>query len=163
MSNFWFSGSGHNVKISPSAVLGEEGFGFERDRDGYEIPLQRREHKFSVVIGDNVEIGANSIVHRGRHRDTIIGEGTKIDALVHVAHNVLIGKHVLIVAGTVLGGSSEIGDECFLGENVSIKEGVKIANNVTIGMGSVVRHDITEPNTTWAGNPCKKIADVQKF
>lgn len=164
MSNFWLSGSGHNVKISSRAVIGEDGFGFERDDNGnYKIPLSRREHHFSVVIGDGVEIGSNSVVHRGRWRDTEIGEGTKIDSLVHVAHNVQIGKHCLVVAGTVLGGSVTIGDNCFIGENVSIKQGITIARNVTIGMGSVVRHHIIEPNSTWAGNPCVKIADVQKF
>jgi UDP-3-O-[3-hydroxymyristoyl] glucosamine N-acyltransferase len=164
-ANFWLGGTGHGVKIHSTVVMGDEGFGFEIDKatGKYKIPLIRRPHPFSIVIGDDVEIGANSIVHRGRWRDTTIDEGTKIDSLVHVAHNVLIGKHCLIVAGSVIGGSVTIGDYCFIGENVSIKQGITIAHHVTIGMGSVVRHNIYEPNSTWAGNPCVKIADVQKF
>jgi UDP-3-O-[3-hydroxymyristoyl] glucosamine N-acyltransferase len=154
---------GENVKIDPLVSIGFDGFGFERDGEGYKIPITRREHTFGVVIGDNVEIGSQSVIHRGRWRDTVIGEGTKIDSLVHVAHNAHIGKHCLVVAGTVIGGSVTIGDHCFIGENVSIKQGVKIADHVTIGMGAVVLHDITESNTTWAGNPVRKISDVQKF
>lgn len=144
-------------------VLGDPGFGFQRTKKGYKIPLKRRPHLKTIRILKGVEIGSNSIVHRGRWRDTIIGEGTKIDSLVHIAHNVHIGKNCLIVAGTVIGGSCTIGDNCFIGENVSIKQGVKILNNVTLGMGSVVLHDILESNTTWAGNPVRKIADVQKY
>lgn len=122
------------------------------------------------MIDDDVEIGDNTVIHRGRWRDTVIGEGTKIDSLCHIAHNVIIGKNVIVVAGTVLGGSTTIGDGCFLGENVSIKQGVKIADHVTIGMGSIVRHDIEQSNSTWImksdpdGNLIMvKIADVQKF
>ena len=145
--------------------IGDPGFGFEKDAitGKYKIPLIRRPHNKTIKIGTGVEIGAFTVIHRGRWRDSEIGEGTKIDSLVHIAHNVVVGKHCLIVAGTVVGGSCTIGDECFIGENVSIKQGIQIANNVTIGMGSVVRHDILEPNTTWAGNPCRKIADEQRF
>jgi len=154
---------GKNVKIDPLVAIGHPGFGFERNETGYLIPLTRREHPCGVMIGDDVEIGSNTVIHRGRWRDTVIGEGTKIDSLVHVAHNVVIGKHCLIVAGTVIGGSCTIGDHCFLGENVSLKQGVKIAQNVTIGMGAVVLNDITQPNSTWVGNPARKIADMQRF
>ena len=155
---------GNNVKIGDNVSIGEVGFGFERDKEGrYQIPLERRVHDYSVVIEDNVEIGSNSVIHRGRWRDTVIGAGTKIDSLVHVAHNAVIGKNCLVVAGTVIGGSVSIGDGCFIGENVSIKQGVKIAHNVTIGMGAVVLNDITQPDSTWVGNPCRKIADEQRF
>lgn len=154
---------GQNVTLSKGVKLGDPGFGFEKENGEYKIPLTRRSHSKSIIIHNNVEIGANSVVHRGRWRDTEIGEGTKIDSLVHIAHNAVIGKHNLVVAGTVIGGSCTIGDQCFIGENVSIKQGVTIANKVTIGMGSVVRHDILEENTTWAGNPCVKIADEQRF
>ena len=155
---------GKGVWFGRNVSLGDVGFGFERDKEGnYIIPLQRRAHDFGIEIQDNVEIGANTVIHRGRWRDTVIGEGSKIDALVHVAHNTVIGKNCLVVAGTVIGGSVTIGDNCFIGENVSIKQGVKIAHNVTIGMGAVVLNDITQPNSTWVSNPARKIADVQKF
>lgn len=160
--NFTLTGVGR-VVINNSARIGEAGFGFEQEDGKYKIPLIRKNHPFTVMIDDDVEIGDNTVIHRGRWRDTAIGQHSKIDSLVHIAHNVIIGKNCLIVAGTVIGGSCQIGDQCFIGENVSIKQGVKIANNVTIGMGSVVRHDITQPNSTWAGNPCKKIKDTQVY
>jgi UDP-3-O-[3-hydroxymyristoyl] glucosamine N-acyltransferase len=160
---FGYTRLGKGCKFGKGVSIGEPGFGFEKEGDGYKTPPKRRPHPKIVVINDNVEIGANTVIHRGRWRNTVIGQGTKIDSLVHVAHNVEIGKNCFVVAGTVIGGSVSIGDGCFVGENVSIKQGVQIANNVTIGMGSVVRHDIPLPNSTWAGNPCVKLADVQKF
>jgi len=152
-----------SVKMSVFVCIGEDGFGFERNAAGYLLPLTRREHLFKVIINREVEIGSNCCIDRGRWRDTIIDEGTKIDSHVKVAHNVQIGKNVLVVAGAVIGGSCTIGDGCFIGENVSIKQGIKIAHNVTIGMGTVVLQDIDQANSTWVGNPARKIADVQKF
>jgi UDP-3-O-[3-hydroxymyristoyl] glucosamine N-acyltransferase len=154
---------GKNCVIHPSVVLGEAGFGFERTDEGYVKPLKRRPHNFGIVIGYGVEIGSHSVVHRGRWRDTVIGSYTKIDSGVHVAHNVHIGRNCLVVAGTVIGGSVSIGDDCFIGENVSIKQGLKIAAKTTIGMGSVVLKDITKPNSTWVGNPARKLYNKQKF
>ena len=154
---------GKKCKIHKSVVLGEPGFGFQRDDKGYTKPLKRRPHPFGVIIGKHVEIGSHSRVHRGRWRDTVIGDGTKIDSGVHVAHNDVIGRNCIIVAGTVIGGSVTIGDECFIAENVSIKDGLKIARNTTIGMGAVVIKDIKKPNTTWVGNPAHKLYDKQVF
>lgn len=154
---------GKNCKIHPSVVIGEDGFGFETTSNGYKKPLKRRPHPYGVVIGSDVDIGSHSVVHRGRWRDTWIGNGTKIDSLVHIAHNVVIGNNCLIVAGTVIGGSVSIGNDCFIGENVSIKQGLKIADHVTIGMGSVVIKDIKKDNTTWIGNPARKLYGKQVF
>lgn len=154
---------GKKCKIHKSVVLGEAGFGFERDDKGYTKPLKRRPHPYGVRIGKYVEIGSHSRVHRGRWRHTKIGDGTKIDSGVHVSHNTVIGRDCLIVAGTVLGGSCTIGNNCFIGENVSIKQGLNIARNTTIGMGAVVIKDIKKPNTTWIGNPARKLYDKQVF
>jgi len=87
---------------------------------------------------------AELTIDRAVNGYTFIGEGTKIDNLVHVAHGVKIGKHCLIVAGTVIGGSTEIGDRCFLGINCSIKNKVNIGNDVTIGMGAIVLSDVPD-------------------
>ena len=81
---------GKKCKIHKSVVIGEDGFGFERTKKGYKKPLKRRSHPYGVIIGDNVEIGSHSVVHRGRWRNTWIGNGTKIDSGVHVAHNAVI-------------------------------------------------------------------------
>jgi UDP-3-O-[3-hydroxymyristoyl] glucosamine N-acyltransferase len=148
---------GENVSIEPFTTLGFYGFGFEKKGSKYKYPLKRKEHGQKLIIGDNVEIGSCTVIHRGSWRPTIIGKGTKIDSHVHIGHNIQIGDNCLIVTGTTIGGSATIGKKCFLGMNCTIKEGVKIADNVTIGMGAVVTKDITEPNTTWAGVPARKL------
>lgn len=145
---------GDNFKIGFNNVLGRAGFGFEKDKDSYIYPLKRREHNFGVVIGDNVEIGSCNNIDRGRWRDTQIGNHTKIDNLVHIGHGAVIGENNLIVAGTVVGGSVDIGDRNFLGINCSIKQGIKIGSDSVIGMGAVVIHDVPD-NTTVYGNPAK--------
>lgn len=147
---------GKNVRIKKSAQIGASGFGFEKENDSYKIPLVRRSHPKIVVIGDNVEIGDNTVIHRGRWCNTVIGEGCKLDSLVHVAHNVIMGKHNLVVAGTVIGGSVTIGDRVFLGMNCSIKQGVTIGNDVIVGAGAVVLHDVPD-GLTVAGVPAKPI------
>ena len=129
------------------------GFGFTRDKDGI---LHRKPHPFDVTIGKNVEIGRFTNIDKGSWRDTTIGEGTKIDSHVHIGHNVIIGKHCLLVAGTIVGGSAEIGYFCFIGENASIRQHIKIGNHVMIGMGAVVINNV-EDNDIIAGNPAKSI------
>ncbi len=136
-----------SVDLHPTAVIGKDGFGFVRDEVGI---LVKMPHKGFVVIEPNVTIGAHTCIDRAAVGFTLIGEGTKIDNLVHVAHGVKIGKHCLIVAGTVIGGSTEIGDRCFLGINCSIKNKVKIGNDVTIGMGAIVLSDVPD-NTVVKG------------
>jgi UDP-3-O-[3-hydroxymyristoyl] glucosamine N-acyltransferase len=138
--------------IHPSAVIGTDGFGWIRGPDG----LVKMPHAGNVVIGAMVEIGANTCIDRAVVGSTEIGEYTKIDNLVHCAHGVKIGKNCLIVAGTVIGGSTEIGDNCYLGIGCMIKNKVKIGNNVTVGMGAVVLHDIPD-GETWIGNPARKL------
>ena len=159
----WYLIIGKRVRIDPLVCIGYPGFGFERTKKGYKKPLKRRPHPYGVQICDDVHIGSHSRIHRGRWRMTYIGHGTVIDSGVHIAHNDWIGRNCIIVSGTTVGGSVTIGDECFIGENVSIKQGIKIAKNVTIGEASNVLKDITEPNTTWVGNPARKLYDKQVF
>ena len=139
------------------------GFGYTRSDTG---ELIKKPSSFGVSIGNNVDIGINTVIDSGSYRDTVIGEGTKIDNLCHIAHNVIIGKHCLIVAGTVLGGSVEIGDYSYLGLNSSVKDHVKIGSHCIIGAGSTVIYDIPD-NSVVAGNPAKHIrnnlTDKQKF
>jgi len=136
---------GNNVEIHPGAVIGENGFRYERDPITKELkPLP---HKFSVVLKDNVRVGANTCIDRGRWRDTVIGEGTKIDNLTHIGHNVIVGKNCLIHALVTLGGSCEIGDNCQIFSHTNIQPSVKICNDVIIGDGSIVRENITKSGT----------------
>lgn len=140
-----------SAQIDRTAVIGKDGFGYARDEDG---SLVKMPHKGNVVIEKYVEIGAHVCIDRAVEGSTYIGEGTKIDNLVHIAHGVKIGKHCLIVAGTVIGGSTVIGDRCFLGINCSIKNKVKIGNDVTVGMGAIVLADVPDGMTVkgvWKG------------
>ena len=142
---------GKDSIICPTAKLGNDGFGFEPDEDGELIYFP---HFMGVVIGDNVRIGSYTCIDRGNLKDTEIQDGVKIDNLVHIAHNVRIGKNTIVVAGSVICGSVEIGNNCFIGANCTIKEHIKIGNNVTIGMGSVVTKDIPDGSLAY-GNPAK--------
>ncbi len=135
------------VKIGLNCIIGGPGFGYDRELDGTLVTIP---HLGYVFIDRHVEIHNNVCIDRGVTGATVIGGGTKIDNLVHIAHGVKIGKNCLIVAGAVIGGSCEIGDNCFIGINASIKNKVKIGNGVTVGMGAIVTKDV-EDNVTIVG------------
>jgi UDP-3-O-[3-hydroxymyristoyl] glucosamine N-acyltransferase len=145
---------GKNCIIQPGTVIGADGFAYERLEDTLE--LQRFPHIGGVVLGNNVEICSNCSIARGSLSDTVIGEGTKLDALVHVAHNVEIGRHCALTAGTIIGGSTRIGDMCWTGLNSTVKHKVKIGNKVIIGSGASVINDIDDEDIV-AGVPAKSI------
>jgi UDP-3-O-[3-hydroxymyristoyl] glucosamine N-acyltransferase len=145
---------GKNCIIQPGTVIGADGFAYERLEDTLE--LERFPHIGGVVIGNNVEICSNCSVARGSLSDTIIGDGTKLDALVHIAHNVEIGRHCALTAGTIIGGSTRVGDMCWTGLNSTIKHKVKIGNKVIIGSGASVINDIADEDIV-AGVPAKSI------
>jgi len=143
---------GKNVTIEKGAVLGGDGFNYVYGKHGYEhFP-----HVGGLVIEDNVSIGSNTVIHRGVLSDTIIGEGTKIDSLCHIAHNAIIGKHCLIIANSVVSGSCVIGDNTRLAMGAIIRNNVTVGKNCVIGMGSVVTKDVPD-NETFAGIPAKSI------
>lgn len=143
---------GDNVEIASGAVIGEAGFGYARDEQNNPIHIA---HTGRVIIFNHVWIGNHTVIHRGTVGDTILEEYVQLDAMVFVAHNVHIGARTLIAAGTVLGGSSVIGHDCFLATNVTVRNHVKIAPFSFIGSGAVVVKDIEEPNGVWVGNPAR--------
>jgi UDP-3-O-[3-hydroxymyristoyl] glucosamine N-acyltransferase len=119
---------GDRVIIHPGVRIGQDGFGYLPSSKGHQkIPQTRR-----VIIQDDVEIGANSTIDRGATRDTVIGEGTKIDNLVQIAHNCSIGRHCLIAAQTGISGSVKVGDYVMMGGQVGV------ADHVTIGDGALL-------------------------
>lgn len=134
-------------------MLDGYGFGYFRAADG---TLIRKENHKHIVTGIEVEIGKNTVIDYGSYRNTFIDDGTKIDNLCHIGHNAKIGKHCLIVAGSVIGGSVEIGDFCYIGMNASIRDHVKIGKNVIVGAGSVVLKDVPDHDIV-AGNPAISI------
>ena len=145
---------GNNCTLQSGSIIGEDGFAFERNNNN--MSLEKFPHHGKVIIENNVEIFANCSIARGSLINTVIEEGTKIDALCHIAHNVHIGKNTQVTAGVVVGGSTVIGDSCWLGLNSTIKHKLKIGNSVIVGSGSSVIHSVEDKDIV-AGNPAKSI------
>lgn len=141
---------GDRVTLSAGVVIGESGFGVAAGPAG----LMDLPHLGRVVIQDGVSIGANSCVDRGFLGDTVIGEGTKIDNLVQVAHNVRIGRYCVLAAHTGISGSVTIGDGCQLGGRVGIADHVTIGPGVRLAAASGVAGDVPA-GETWAGYPAR--------
>ncbi len=146
---------GENVIIHSGVVIGSTGFGYERSDTGELLGFP---HVGGIVIDDDVEIGANTCIDRGTLGDTIIGKGTKIDNLCHIAHNVIIGRHCVIIALTLVGGSTHIDDYTWVAPCVCIRDGLNIGKNSTLGMGTVVTKNIANHSVVM-GIPGKKIRD----
>lgn len=142
---------GTNCYIKSGVVIGQSGFGFERDENGVPVHFPHLGH---VKIGNHVYIGANTAIDRGTLDATIIGDNVKIDNLVHIAHNVIIDNCSYVIAGTIIGGGVHIGKDCWIAPNVSIKQQLHIQDNALIGLGAVVLKNV-EQNTVVAGNPAK--------
>lgn len=143
---------GRNVIIHSGAVIGAEGFGYSKDENG---EIEKFPHIGGVLISDNVEIGANTCIDRGGLGNTVINEGVKIDNLVHIAHNVVIEKNCFIIANSMIGGSTHIGENSWIAPSVSILQQLKIGKNVTVGVAAVVTKSIPD-NETWMGTPAIK-------
>lgn len=127
-ANLTHSLVGNGVIIHAGVSIGQDGFGFAMSGKGHlKVPQIGR-----VIIQDQVEIGANTTIDRGALRDTIIGEGSKIDNLVQIGHNVVIGRHCVIVSQTGISGSTELGDFVVLGGQVGVVGHVKIGAGAQI-------------------------------
>ena len=129
--------------VHSGAVIGADGFGIARD-DGIwrKIPQIGR-----VLIGDDVEIGANTTIDRGALDDTIVEDGVKLDNLIQIAHNVRIGAHTAIAACAGIAGSARIGKHCMIGGAAMISGHLAIADNVTVSAGTFIMKSIDEPGT----------------
>lgn len=144
---------GKRVIIHTGAVIGSEGFGFERDEEGRLIKFPQIG---GLIIEDDVEIRNYVCVERGALGDTIIGEGTKIDNLTSIGHNAKVGKHCAIGVLTDIGGSSIIGDYAWIAPLVCIRDWITIGNNVLVGMGAVVTKSFSD-NVVLVGVPAKEL------
>ncbi len=141
---------GNGVIIHAGVRIGQDGFGFAMGAKGHvKVPQIG-----CVIIGDDVEIGANSTIDRGTLGDTIIGEGTKIDNLVQIAHNVIIGRHCVIVAQSGIAGSAELGDFVVMGALSGVLGHVKVGNGAHIAGMAHVKNDV-EPGARMGGTPAR--------
>jgi UDP-3-O-[3-hydroxymyristoyl] glucosamine N-acyltransferase len=131
---------GHRVTIHAGTVIGSDGFGYVLDEGGHRKVLQLG----NVVIHDDVEIGANTAIDRGTLGSTVIGEGTKIDNLVHVAHNVVIGRHCLVMGQVGFAGSTCLGDYVVVASQSGVADHLKLGNQVVIGAKSGVMRDVAD-------------------
>ena len=152
-----FAVIGKNAYIKSGARIGQQGFGFHVGSRGVTDVMQIG----IVVIGDDVQIGANCTIDRGSMNNTIIGSHSRIDNLVHIAHNVEIGQYCIIAAQSGIAGSTVIGNQCVLGGQVGIAGHLTIGDKVTIAAQSGVMRTV-ESNRKIAGSPATNVLDWHK-
>ncbi len=146
------------VIIQPGAVIGSCGYGYVTSNEGRHTKLDQLGN---VVVGDDVEIGANTTIDRARFQSTSIGEGTKIDNLVQVAHNVEIGRHCLIVAQVGIAGSSKLGDGVLLGGKVAVNGHIHIGKGVRVTACSGVSKSLPQSGD-YGGVPVQPLAEYNR-
>ncbi len=139
---------GDRVILQPNAVVGSDGFGYAREGAKWiKVPQLG-----TVVVQDDVEVGSNSAIDRGTLGVTTIGRGTKLDNLVHIAHNCTIGEDVVMAAGAMVAGSTVLGDRCVLAGQVGVAGHLKIASDCRFAGDTVVLKDIPESGD-YMGHP----------
>lgn len=150
---------GRQCTVHAGVVIGADGFGFAPvGEEGYKKVIQSG----NVVIGDQVEIGANTTIDRATLGSTRIHNGVKLDNLIQVAHNVEIGENTVIAAQSGIAGSSKIGRNCMIAGQVGIVGHLTIADNVKIGAQSGIEHDIPEDGALYLGSPALEASRARK-
>lgn len=145
---------GNRVVIKPGACIGQRGFGFHMDESGHlDIPQLGR-----VIIGDDVEIGANTTIDRGAEADTVIGRGSRIDNLVQIAHNVQMGENCIVVAQAGIAGSTQLGRFVILAGQVGVAGHLMLGDGVKVAGQSGVMRNIGKGETV-AGSPSVPVKD----
>lgn len=150
---------GDNTTLHGGAVVGCDGFGFAPQQDG---SYKNVPQTGNVVLGKNVSIGANSAIDRATIGSTIIGDGSKIDNLVQVGHNVTIGKNTVVASQTGVAGSTKIGDHCVIGGQVGFAGHLEVANGTKIGAQSGINSSVIKENLTLNGTPHMELRKHQR-
>lgn len=148
---------GDRVILHSGAVVGSDGFGYDT-KDGQHLKIPQNG---IVVVGNDVEIGANTTIDRARFGRTVIGEGTKIDNLVMIAHNVVIGRHCIICAQVGISGSTQIGDYVVLAGQAGLVGHIKVGDGAIVGAQSGLSNDL-EPKAIVVGSPPRPIGEWKR-
>jgi UDP-3-O-[3-hydroxymyristoyl] glucosamine N-acyltransferase len=153
---------GDRVVIHAGAVLGADGFGYVRDRTTGEYTQFPQQG--TLVIEDDVEVGANTTIDRGALEETRIARGTKLDNLIHIGHNVSIGRNVVIAAQTGISGSSAVGDGAILGGQVGMGDHAAVGPGVILGgqAGILPKKNLLGPGIVFWGTPAKPVRQYLK-
>jgi UDP-3-O-[3-hydroxymyristoyl] glucosamine N-acyltransferase len=142
---------GANCRINSGTVIGADGFGYERNALG---ELEKFPHIGGVLIGDNVEIGSNTSIDRGSLGDTRIENGSRIDNLVHISHNVRVGEDAAVIALSMLGGSVDVGKGAWIAPGAVIMNQISVGEHATVGLGAVVVKHVASHQTVM-GSPAQ--------
>lgn len=141
---------GQRVRIHAGSVIGSDGFGYVLD-GGVQLKVPQ---VGNVILGDDVEIGANATIDRGTLGPTVIGKGTKIDNLVQIGHNVQIGEHCIVISQVGVAGSCKLGDYVILAGQAGLAGHINLGNKVTVGAQAGVMHNIPD-GQMWLGSPAQ--------
>jgi UDP-3-O-[3-hydroxymyristoyl] glucosamine N-acyltransferase len=150
---------GRRVTIQSGCIIGACGFGYERNEDS--VP-ELFPHLGRVVIGNDVDIGANSCIDRSTLTDTTIEDGVKIDNSVHIAHNVSIGTGSLVMAHAMIAGSTRIGKRCWIAPSSVLRDRIRIGDDAMIGLGAIVTKDVPD-GVTIIPAPSRDKADMMRL
>lgn len=150
---------GRNVIIHSGTVIGADGFGYQRNEEG---ELEKFPHIGGVVIEDDVEIGANTCIDRGTLGDTVICQGARIDNLVHIAHNVVVGKHAAVIADAMIGGGTRIGDYAWIAPSACLRDRISIGAKATVGLAALVTKNVPE-GITVLGAPARELSEQRRL
>ena len=150
---------GNDCIFHNNVSIGADGFGFRPSPDGN--GLIKIKHIGNVIIGNNVEIGANSCVDKAKFNSTIVGDGCKIDNLVQIGHNSVLGKSCIMAGSSGLAGTVTLGDGVVIGGGAKIRDHITLGSGVKVGAGSGVITDV-EPGKTVLGYPASDSRDTLK-
>lgn len=150
---------GNNSILHAGCVIGSDGFGFAPQPDG---SYKKVPQTGKVIIGNDVEVGANTTIDRATIKATVIEDGVKLDNLIQVAHNVEIGQNTAIASQTGISGSTKLGKNCIIGGQVGIVGHITIADGSQIGAQSGVAKAISAPGKKWFGSPADELKNALK-
>ncbi|HAA15133.1 MAG TPA: UDP-3-O-(3-hydroxymyristoyl)glucosamine N-acyltransferase [Cytophagales bacterium] len=147
---------GARCVLHAGAVIGSDGFGFAPQKDGTYKTIPQLGN---VVLEDDVSVGANTTIDCATLGSTLVKQGTKLDNLVQVGHNVEIGKHTVMAAQVGIAGSATIGDQCMFGGQVGVGGHITVANGSKVGAQAAIPNDVKEENKNWLGSPIQPMRE----